>query len=387
MTTSDGRYSDVCHVTVKSGVPITAVILDVEASTIGVGDSLTLGFTIEPTEATWDSVTWTSSDPSVAKVDDGKVTGISEGTVTITVSVDGVEDSCTISVAEDIEVTGITLDITEANAEVGGTLVLQAEVVPSNATDKTVIWTTSDSKIAKVSDGTVTMLSEGTVTITAITQDGGYSATCTIDVTNDIIEVTGVTLDREYASFAVGDTLTLQAEVTPSNATDKTVVWTTSDSNIATVVDGTVTGVSMGSVVITATTVDGSYSDQCSIDVIAVTHVTGVSLNKTTMSMTIGDSASLKAVVSPSDATDVGTSWSSSDKRVATVSDGVVKAISSGTATITVTTNDGGFTATCTVTVGSPESGGDDTLLYIGVGIAAVIAVLIAIMLVRRKLF
>ena len=389
VSTADGKFVDECKVTVTEiDTPVDSVSVTPSSASINIGDTKEFTFEVSPSGAEWSTVAWTSSDPSIASVVDGKVTGLSEGEVTITVSVDGVKGTSTLSVIDpDVPVTGVSLDTSEASVKIGESVVLEATITPSDATDKVVYWTTNDSNIATVSDGKVTGVSEGVATITVLTSDGGYSAICTVSVIDDEVKVTGVTLDKEYASFAIGETLTLTATVEPSDATDKDVFWTTSNSSIALVEDGVVTGVITGSAVITVTTEDGSFSAQCKVDVLpAVVHVTSITLDKTKLVMDSGDSASLKATVLPAEASNRAVVWTTSDKTVATVSDGVVKAINAGTATITATTEDGGLAATCAVTVETPSSGGDNSaLIYAVIGIVAIMGVLAFALIFKRK--
>lgn len=163
-----------------------------------------------------------------------------------------------------VEVTEVTLNKTSTSLTVGDTDTLIATVVPSNATNKTVTWSTNNSSVATVSDGVVTGKSSGTATITATA--GGYSATCTVSVTNATIAVTGISLDQTSAQIAVDKSITLTATVLPTNATDKTITWTTSNSSIASVNNGTITGKSTGTATITATA--GSKSATCSVTVV-----------------------------------------------------------------------------------------------------------------------
>ena len=169
------------------------------------------------------------------------------------------------------------------------------------------------------------------------------------------IPVTSVTLDKSSMTLTEGATGTLAATVAPSNATDKTVYWTSSRASIASVSqDGVVTAKSAGNCVITCTANDGSGErDSCSVTVTSnVVAVTGVTLDRDSVTMAQGGMVTLTATVTPAAATDRNVSWSTSDSSVATVSTaGRVTAAGPGTATITVTTHDGGHTATCAVTV------------------------------------
>ncbi len=181
------------------------------------------------------------------------------------------------------------------------------------------------------------------------------------------VAVTGVTLDKPSISIVEGQSDQLKATVAPANATNKKVSWDSSDKSIATVSDGVVTAVKAGTATVTVTTQDGGFKATCQVTVTAKSvdpgtiAVTGVSLDKTTLSLEEGATDQLTATVSPADATNKDVMWSSSDEGVATVKDGLVTAIKAGTATITVTTQDGSFTATCQVTVTAKESeeGGD----------------------------
>ena len=173
-------------------------------------------------------------------------------------------------------------------------------------------------------------------------------------VYGEIVEVSSISLDKSSASLNVGESLTLTAIIKPSNASNKSVTWSSSNTSVATVSSiGVVTAKAAGTATITVTTSDGGKTATCSVTVQAKTvSVTGVSLNKSSLSMTVGDTQTLTATVSPSNATNKSVTWSSSNTSVATVSSsGVVTAEAAGTATITVTTSDGGKKATCSVTV------------------------------------
>ena len=161
------------------------------------------------------------------------------------------------------------------------------------------------------------------------------------------VPATGITLNHSTLSLAVGGSVALTATLTPENATDA-VVWSSNNTKIAEVSNnGTVTAKALGTATITATV--GSYTATCEVTV--AVPVTGVSLDKETMSLTAGSTGTLVATITPANATNQNLTWTSYNEEVATVSDGVVSAVAAGTANITVTTDDGGKTATCVVTV------------------------------------
>ncbi|MDR0301859.1 MAG: Ig-like domain-containing protein [Treponema sp.] len=159
----------------------------------------------------------------------------------------------------------------------------------------------------------------------------------------------GITLDQSSLTIKAGDTATLIETITPSDATNKSVNWFSSNNNVATVTNGTVTGVVEGTAIIFVITVDGGKTAACAVTV--TIGVTGVSLNKNTLTLFAGKAAALIETISPPNATDKSVTWSSSDISVATVTNGTVTAVAKGTAMITVTTTDGGETETCAVTV------------------------------------
>ncbi len=178
--------------------------------------------------------------------------------------------------------------------------------------------------------------------------------------TNPTVDVTGVSVSSTSLSLGEGNTATIVATVSPSNATNTSVSWSSSDTNVATVNNsGVVTAIGEGTATITVTTADGGFTATTSVSVTSSSvPVTGVSVSPTTLTLDEGNSTTLIATVSPSNATNTSVSWSSSNTNVATVNNsGVVTAISEGTATITVTTADGDFTATTSVTVNSNDSG------------------------------
>ena len=258
-----------------------------------------------------------------------------------------------------VNVTNITLSSESISLVEGDNETLTATVSPSNATNKKVIWTSTDGSIASVDNGKVTALKPGKTTIKATSDDGGKTATCQVTVNARVYNVESVSLDKTSITLTEGDSQTLTATVSPSNATNKNVSWKSSNTSVATVSNGKVTALKAGTASITVTTEDGGKTATCQVTVNArVYNVESVSLDKTSITLTEGDSQTLTATVSPSNATNKNVSWKSSNTSVATVSNGKVTALKAGTATITVTTDDGGKTATCMVTVEAKDWNG-----------------------------
>ena len=176
------------------------------------------------------------------------------------------------------------------------------------------------------------------------------------------VSVEGVALNMQNVTLEVGKTITLQATITPDNATNKNVTWTSENKEIASVSDGIVTAIKPGETTITVTTQDGEKTATCKIIVIQSEEpepepepeevpVEGVALNMQNVTLEVGETTSLQATITPDNATNKNVTWTSENKEIASVSDGIVTAIKSGETTITVTTQDGEKTATCEVTV------------------------------------
>ena len=166
------------------------------------------------------------------------------------------------------DVTGITLTPTELKLTVKGSNgELLATVLPENATDQMVLWSSSDEKVATVNDGIVTPVAEGKAIITATA--GGFSATCSVTVTGEVVGVTGITLTQTEVTLEVGENTTLEERILPENATEKGVTWASADSKIASVENGKVTALSEGETIITVKSVDGEHTAQCKVTVTA----------------------------------------------------------------------------------------------------------------------
>lgn len=171
-----------------------------------------------------------------------------------------------------VPVTGVTVSPTSASIALPGTRQLTATVAPTNATDKSVTWTSSNTGVATVNaSGLVTGVAAGSATITVRTNNGGFTATCAITVTSTTVPVTGVSVSPTSASIQTGATQTLTATVLPANATDKTVTWTSSNTSVATVnTSGVVTGVAAGNATITVRTNNGGFTATSAITVTSV---------------------------------------------------------------------------------------------------------------------
>lgn len=353
-TANDGSgKSASCTVTVKQHV--TSISLSETSKTIYNNDKMTLIATVGPSDATDKSVTWSSSNSDIASVSStGVVTGISAGTATITATAnDGSGKTATCNITVKQYVTSISLSDTSKDIYINDNLPLTATVDPSDATDKSVAWSSSNSSIASVSStGVVTGLSAGTATITVTANDGSrVSASCVVNVLE--ARITKIVFDIKSKEIHQYENFTITPTFTPDNASNKNLTWSSDDETVATVENGVVTGVGVGETTIMAVAQDGSNKFAfCSVTVLP-NYAESISLDLTSKLLNPGETVTLKATVLPATTTDKSVTWTSADEKVATVAaDGKVTAVGAGTTTITAKTNDGtNLSASCTISV------------------------------------
>ncbi|MBR2315259.1 MAG: Ig-like domain-containing protein [Clostridia bacterium] len=363
-TAKDGSgEKDTCRVTVKP-VLVSGISLSKTYHEGDIGSTFRLTANVSPSNATNKKISWYSSDNSVATVDAyGNVRLVNSGEATIIAEAkddSGEAATCQIKV-KDVPVSQIVFDRTKYPLTdndkniVGETFTITATVYPANATNKNLIWASSNPSVANVyAGGTVVLLSTGTATITATAADGsGATAVCVVTV--GTADVTGITLSKTEITATpgrTGDVLT--ATVSPSYASNKNVVWSSENENIVRIdQSGALTYVGLGETYIRATAADGKgASAVCKVKVVEAVYVTAIILNKTSITGMSGTTHQLSATISPAEATDKSVTWKSSNTAVATVdASGVVRLAGGGTAVITATAVDGsGVTATCNIT-------------------------------------
>lgn len=318
------------------------------------GETVTLTATVKPDDATDKTVTWSTSDATVATVSNGVVTAKKVGTATITAKAGDKSATCEITVVA-TPVTAVTLNKTYVSLKAGETVTLTATVKPDDATDKTVTWGSSDESVAKVENGIVTAIGKGLSTITA--KAGDTSATCMVTVS---VPVENVTLNKTELVLQKGQEEVLVALVSPDDATDKTINWSSSNVSVVRVdQNGAVAAEGAGTAVITASA--GTKSATCTITV--TIPVESISLNMTKRTIKVNETVLLKAEINPSDATTKSIQWSSSDVSIASVgSNGMVKGLKEGVATITASAD--GKSTSCTITVLRSTAGGNEGIGY-----------------------
>lgn len=393
-------------------VPAKGLTLDQETMSVTAGTPGRLTAITDPDPCDT-IILWKTSDPSIVTVQNGVVTGHYTGTAIITAYTEnGLNATCTVTVTEPLLFEGTVnvksssslnvrekastsstalgklkrgdrvsvvevqetwlrirwgdgiawvmreyivsdpvdasdLTLTPATGELapGHTLTLIAGLIPFYSTE-TISWSSDNEAVATVKDGIVTAVNEGTATIT-VASSGGLTASCVITVDH---AAESVALDKDQAALFAGQTATLIATMYPSDAME-TMSWSSSDEAVVTVKDGVITAVDQGTATITVTTATGKTAT-CTVTVTRPP-AESVTLNQSTLKLYPGSKATLIATMLPSNAADTLV-WSSDNEAVATVKNGVVTAITDGTAVITVTASPSGLTASCTVTVAGP---------------------------------
>ena len=266
--------------------------------------------------------------------------------------------SCKKEKVKSVSVTEVGLNKTSTTLVEGETETLVATVMPENATDKSVVWESSNESAATVSqEGLVTAVGEGKATITVKTNDGGFSASCEVTVKKKVIAVTGVKLSAASMTLREGDRGILTATVEPANATNKNVEWWTTDLDIVSVTSapggstGYVEARKAGKTTVTVKTENGEFSASCEITVEKKeVPVTGITIEPSSLKLPVGDTYSLIPHVQPSDATNQNIKWLSTNESVAAVNaEGKVTAVAAGNAEIRAMLE--GKLATCPVEV------------------------------------
>ncbi len=362
---------DTCTVKVIA-IPVQSITLSANSLELSRASSAQLLATVYPSDATYANVSWMSLDTSVATVDaTGRVTVLAQTaankdkkTVIIrATATSGVTADCKITVKDGNPVTELSLSDTVLAMNIGDTQKLVATVGPSNATDKTVSFTSNNQSVATVSaDGTVTAVAPGSAVITVVTNgrtDANKELTkmCTVNVTN--VSVGSLILSNNTLSMIAGDSATVTASIYPANSTIKSVTWTSSDKNVATVTGGKITGVGKGIAIIRALANDGSgaYAD-CIVSVAARIAATSVTLNLDSFDLLLNDTTKLVATIAPATSNTKTVTWKSSDSSIVSVSDtGLVSGLKTGYADITATADSVSKTIRVTVVTAISNTG------------------------------
>ena len=356
LSSSNPELCGTCEVSVVT--PVAGITLSKSSLELFVGEGNgSVSATVKPSDATNKALDWESSDPSVASVAEGEsntvvITPVKASSKAVNVIARSVDDTsvtatCVVTVKQHVKNLTLSKDFVEMY--VGDNESIEVTISPDDATGKSVEWTSSDKSVVSVSDGRLTALKAGEATVTVKALDGSnVNSSCRVVVRP---HVSSVTLSKTSFSLALNSSAKLEATVLPADAPNKGVSWSSDNSSVVTVYDdGYVIAKSVGSAVITVTTLDQGKTSTCLITV--VPPISGISLDKTTLSLNAGSSEQLNATVNAVDGADTHVVWSSSDNSVASVDDfGKVTGHKAGTALIIATSSDPSKTASCVVTV------------------------------------
>ena len=360
---SNSKVKATCKVTVKQ--PVKEIRISKNVLAVQKGKTVNIKATVKPKNASNKKLKYKTSNKKIATVNSkGKVKGIKNGTVTITVTAaDGSKKKATCKVGVyTAKIKKATVSPSKKTLNVGQTVTLKTKIKsPSKGAVNLFTWTSSNKKVASVdANGKVKALKAGTATITGTAADGSKKkVTCKITVKQPVKKVT---ITPSSAQVTEGQKVTLKVNVSPANASNKKVTWKSNNTSIATVDgNGVVTGKKAGNATITATAADGSGKRaSATVNVKAkpvdpkpenpVIRVSGITLDKSSVEVKANTPAfTLKATVTPANATNKTVTWKTSNASVADVHAGTVTVKTEGTATITATA--GGKTASCLVKV------------------------------------
>lgn len=393
-------------VTVQVNIPITAVRLNKDTLALRKGKSETLKASYEPADATGDkTITWSSSNASVATVDqNGKVTALKDGTAQIKAAIGDKEAVCELTVKEE-PLTGIEIKESPLSILKNETKKLTVIYKPEDTTDdKDVTWESSDEKVAVVDkDGNVTGIKEGTALIKATSKVGNHEATTNVTVRE--IHMTGIeSSDSNPKEMYKGQIHKMIVNLIPENSTDDVeFTYTSSDESIAAVsADGTVKMKKAGLVRITAETKDGKYQASWVVNVKEIP-LESIVFERVISELEIGQTAQLKVLFNPNNTTDDRTiTWSSSDPSVATVENGLLKAIKVGKTTITAKTGEKEISFELTVTEkkgaagsqgaasagrnGAVQTGDSENILKVLLMMILSLSVIVAVLFKRNRM-
>ena len=312
-----------------------------------------LSVSLIPADAYYKGLVWESTDENVVSVSQtGEVVAMGYGTASVIVCSDkdeSIADTCIVNVYE--HTTGVSISNSTIELNIGSSTELSVNTLPLETSDNEINWSSSNEEIAIVDgNGKVTALNVGACVITATAVDGGSKAECVVTV---VQPAKSLSLTKHTTSIRVGNMEELRAVVSPDNTSDKSVSWSSRNSEIADVSDiGVVTAKKGGKTFIVAwANSNPDAKDSCEVTVLQP--VTGISVSDASLSFDgIGGVKQLSATVQPEDASDKSVRWESSNTAVCTVSSGgIVVAVGIGVSVVSVTTVDGGYVAVCIVTV------------------------------------
>lgn len=368
VTTKDGDFTDTCEVTVgNGGVPETVKVTEVDITNnslfLNAGETTQLSVVVKPDNATNKKVEYSTTNANVATVDaNGLVKAVGEGRAYIYAkSADGPSDSVYVYVRKsvtpqppkEVKVTNVSVDRRYLTLEEGENYTLTATVSPADATNKTINYSSSDSRVATVdANGNITAVKAGYAYIYAKSVDGPYAYSYVTVKAKETpqppaeVKVTNITLDTRYLRLDAGKKYELNYTVYPYNATDKTLTWTSSNEDVATVENGVITAIGRGSAYITATSTNGVQTT-CYVDVYGEAKpvkVTGIYFSDRQLGLKVGETKAASVLFTPNNATNKSVTYSSLNSSIARVDEnGNITGVRPGTVYIYARSVDGPY--------------------------------------------
>lgn len=368
-TTQDGQqdFVEVKVEPVEQNIKVTGIKLDKNSLTMKYGQKTKIAATVFPTNASNKQISWSSSNPALVEVDEkgNLITkeNISGEVIITALTIDGNYQATTKVKVEPVttvkKVTNVKINETTGTLKYGDKKKLTVSITPKNATNKNVRWNSSDTSLVTIdNNGNLKVVGNrnGEAIITVTTVDGNYKATTKVKVA--AIKVNAIKLNKTSLTLKYGESAKVTATISPSNAANKNITWTSSNPALVKVDnDGTIKVIAniSGKVTVTAKTQDGAKTAKVTVTTKKTNiKTTGIKLNASSGTVYLNSnnkSVTLTATVSPSNATNKAVTWSSNNTSVATVSNGTVTAQGQGTAIISATTENGGHVAKYTITV------------------------------------
>lgn len=342
-------------------IPATGITLSSTALNLIVGQKATVSAQVEPENVTDQTLIWTSDHEEVATVDQGVIEAHQAGQAHITVTCGSVSATLTVTVSqEQIAVTDIQLSLSELNLEEGEQQTITATVLPQNATDQTLIWTSSNSNVVSVDNGVITAQKAGKATITVSSAaNPEVSQTISVVVAERVVPLERIELSATELAMYETQVTTVTATLYPSDTTDRSIVWLSSNTAVATVKNGKISAVSAGEAIISAAVGDISATLKVTVTKKNVAAI-GILVDPESAEMVVGDVIQAKATVLPNNADYKEVEWTSLDETIATVDgNGTIHAVGAGKTTIQVVSVHDNVKGTISITVTDPEPGSE----------------------------
>lgn len=343
---NDKNIKAECNVIVSDNdVTIKKIELNTKSINIDIGGTYPITYKLTPRNATLHSIEYYSSDESVVKVDSsGKVEGIKEGRAIVTVSdkITGIKATLNVNVSSKTAANPKSISASPKliSLNIGGSRRIDVQLTPSGANNK-ITWRSLNSDVATVSsDGLVVGKSEGSTKIVATTVNG-LDAYVDVDVIENVINVNSLEVNPTSMELSVGDKKEFSYTIYPENATNQGVMIFSSDDEIVSIRDNNIIGIKEGNAIVTIKTVDGNYSKTISVTVKGSKNIvseTGLTVNPTTINLSVGGTYEAKAKITPNNATYQDVTWTSNNPNVATVDSGLIVGVGRGKTEIIVTT-------------------------------------------------